>query len=145
MKFVPFAAAIMLIAGVGSALAQGDVVAERQTILKSFGSGTREPGAMLRGETPFDITKVKATLATIKAGATKLPTLFPDASLTAAGSKALPIIGTERDKFAAIFAKMVTDATAAETAITNEATFKAEFGKVLGNCGACHRVYRAPQ
>ena len=145
MKFMPMIAAVALIAGIGSAVAQGDVVVERQTILKTFGAGVRDPGAMLRGEAPFDLAKVTAALATIKTGAAKLPTLFPDASLTATGTKALPIIATERDKFAAIFAKMITDATAAEGAIKDEASFKAEFGKVLANCGACHRVYRAPQ
>jgi cytochrome c556 len=137
--------AAVLISGIGVAVAQGDVVNQRQTILKTFGAATRDPGAMLRGEAPFDIAKVKASLATFKSGSPQLGALFPDASLTATGSKALPIIGTERDKFVAIFTKLTADATAAETSITDEATFKAEFGKVLANCGACHRVYRQPQ
>jgi cytochrome c556 len=135
----------LMVAGMGIALAQGDVVTQRQTILKTFGAATRDPGAMIRGETAFDLAKVKASLATIKTGASQLGALFPDASLTATGTKALPIIATERDKFAAIFTKLAADATTAETSITDEATFKAEFGKVLGNCGACHRVYRQPQ
>jgi cytochrome c556 len=137
--------AAMLVSGAGIAFAQGDVVNQRQTILKTFGAAIREPGAMLRGEAPFDIAKVKASLATLKTGAPQLAPLFPDASLTATGSKALPLIATERDKFNAIFVKLATDATAAETAITDEASFKTEMGKVLGNCGACHRPYRQPQ
>jgi cytochrome c556 len=145
MKFGSLTLALALIGGAGVALAQGDVVAERQTILKTFGAGVREPGAMIRGEAPFDLAKVQASLATLKAGAAKLPPLFPDASLTATGTKALPIIGQERDKFVAIFTKMGADVTAAEGAIKDEASFKAEFPKVLANCGACHRVYRAPQ
>ena len=145
MKFVSIAAMAVLAASLGSAAAQGDVVAERQTILKTFGAGIREPGAMMRGEMPYDQAKVMAALATLKAGAAKLPPLFPDASLTATGTKALPLIATERDKFAAIFTKMGADVTAAEGAIKDEASFKAEFPKVLANCGACHRVYRAPQ
>jgi cytochrome c556 len=144
MKIGMLVAAI-LVSGMGMAAAQGDLVTQRQTILKTFGAAVREPGAMLRGEAPFDIAKVKASLATLKTGAPQLGALFPDASLTATGSKAMPIIGTERDKFVAIFTKMTADVTAAETSITDEATFKAEFGKVLGNCGACHRVYRQPQ
>jgi cytochrome c556 len=144
MKYA-FVAAAMLIAGMGVASAQNDQVAQRQTILKSFGAAVREPGAMLRGEAAFDMAKAKAALATFTTESPKLAALFPDASLTATGSKALPIIGTERDKFAAIFTKLAADATAANTAITNEATFKTEFPKVLANCGACHRVYRAPQ
>jgi cytochrome c556 len=137
--------AIMAIAvGAGAAIAQGDVVNQRQTILKSFGAGVKDPGAMLRGEAPFELAKVKAALATIKDGAPKLPALFPDASLGGT-SRALPLIGQERDKFVAIYAKLGADAAAADAAITNEATFKAEFGKVLANCGACHRSYLKPQ
>ena len=144
MKIGMLVAAI-LVSGMGMAVAQGDVVNQRQTILKTFGAATRDPGAMLRGEAPFDLAKVKASLATFKAGSPQLGALFPDASLTATGSKALPLIATERDKFSAIFTKLTADVTAAEAAITDEATFKTEFGKVLGNCGACHRVYRQPQ
>ena len=61
------------------------------------------------------------------------------------GSKtpALPIIWTEKDKFNAIFAKMNADATAAGEAVVDEATLKAQTPKVLGNCKACHDVYRA--
>ena len=98
MKYA-FVAAALLIGGVGTAVAQGDAVAQRQAILKTFGAGVRDPGAMMRGEAPFDLAKVKATLATFKTEAPKLGALFPDASLTATGTKALPIIGTERDKF----------------------------------------------
>ena len=141
MKFIVMAAAIVL----GSAsmvLAQADVVVQRTTILKTFGAGAKDTGGMLRGEAPFDLVKVKATLAIIKTGAPQLVSLFPDSSLGGT-TKALPLIGQERDKFAAIFTKLAADATAAETSITDEATFKAEFGKVLGNCGACHRQYQA--
>jgi cytochrome c556 len=131
-----------LMAGTMGSQAQSDVVAQRTTILKTFGAGVREPGAMLRGEAPFDLVKVQATLATIKAGAPQLPPLFPDASL-GAPSKAMPLIATERAQFNAIFAKLEADVTAAQAAITSEATFKTEFPKVLANCGACHRPYQA--
>ncbi len=140
-------AALVLAAGTWAAgtvgtQAQSDVVTQRTTILKTFGAGIREPGAMLRGEAPFDLAKVQAALTAIKTGAPQLPPLFPDASL-GAPSKAQPLIATERAQFNAIFAKMEADATAAQAAITNEATFKTEFPKVLANCGSCHRPYRA--
>jgi cytochrome c556 len=141
MKFLVIAASLVL----GSAsmvFAQADVVSQRTTILKTFGAGAKDTGAMLRGEAPFELAKVKTVLATIKAGSPQLGSLFPDASLGGT-TKALPLIGQERDKFAAIFTKLTADATAAEISITDEATFKAEFGKVLGNCGACHRQYQA--
>ena len=143
MKYLVLAAALV-VGGIGAAVAQGDVVNQRQTMLKAFGAAVRDPGAMLRGEAPFDAAKVKAALTLIKGDAPKLATLYPDASLGGT-SKALPIIAQERDKFTAIWTKLAADATAADSAITNEATFKTEFGKVLANCGACHRVYRQPQ
>jgi cytochrome c556 len=144
MKLKAAIVGAVLIVGLGAAVAQGDVVAQRQAILKSFGAGVGDPGKMLRGEAPFDLAKVKAVLATVKADAPKLGALFPDTSLGGT-SKALPLIATERDKFAAIFTKLAADANAVDAAITNEATFKTEFPKVLANCGACHRVYRQPQ
>lgn len=141
MKKLMLVAAIVA-AGVGAAYAQANVITERRDILKTFGPVSRDLGAMLRGEAAFDAAKVKAGLAVLKAGAPKLPGLFPDGSFTG-DTKALPLIATERDKFAAIFVKLAADATAAETTITNEASFKTEMPKVFGNCGACHNTYRA--
>jgi mono/diheme cytochrome c family protein len=40
------------------------------------------------------------------------------------------------------FAKLVADAKAAQTAITDEKSFKAKFPDVAGNCGGCHKIYR---
>jgi cytochrome c556 len=142
MKLAPIAIAAVLAAGIGTAVAQGDVVNQRQTILKTYGAALRDPGAMLRNEAPFDLAKVKATLATFKDGAGKLPPLFPDGSLGGA-SKAQPLIQAERAQFNAIWTKFTADIAAAETAITNEATFRTEFPKVTANCAACHRPYRA--
>jgi cytochrome c556 len=142
MKRLVLAVAALAVAGGTVVYAQGDIVAQRQTILKTYGAAIREPGAMLRGEAPFDMAKAKAALATFKTESPKLADMFPDNSLGGA-SKAQPLIATERAQFAAIWTKLVADATAAEAAITNEATFKTEFPKVLANCGACHRPYRA--
>jgi cytochrome c556 len=142
MRLAIIIAAAAVIGGVGSAAAQGNVIEQRQTILKTYGAALREPGAMLRGEAPFDIAKVKAALATFKTEAPKLAGMFPENSIGVAGTKALAAINGERAQFAAIWTKLAADAAAAETAITNEATFKTEFPKVTANCGACHRPYR---
>jgi cytochrome c556 len=97
---------------------------------------------MLRGEQPFDLATVQAALKVFAEGAPKLPALFPNDSQTG-DTKALPVIWQEQDKFKAIFTKLESDSKAAMTAITNEATFKTEMPKVLGNCGTCHTTYRA--
>ncbi len=137
---------ILLIAtiaiGASSVMAQGDPIAQRKELLKSWGGATREPGLMLRGEAPFDLAKVQTALKLYSQHAKTLPTLFPDSSKTG-DTKALPVIWEKKADFVAIFAKMDTDATAAQASIKDEATFKAEMGKVLGNCGACHNTFRA--
>lgn len=127
----------------GAVLAQSAAIGERQTILKGFGDATKDPGGMLRGQVPFDLAKVHTALNTYVAGAKKLPTLFPDDSKTGGKTAALPAIWEEKDKFTAIFTKLGADATAALASIKDEASFKAEMPKVLGNCGACHNSYRA--
>jgi cytochrome c556 len=130
------------IVGITAAAAQGNPIEARKAILKTFGAAVREPGLMLRGEAAFDLAKVQATLKVFAEGAPKLPALFPANSQTG-DTKALPAIWTEQDKFNAIFTKLAADSTAAGAAIKDEASFKTEMPKVLGNCGACHNAYRA--
>ncbi len=138
----PLLVAGILALGVTAVLADSAAIGQRKEILKGFGAATRDPGRMLRGEAPFDLEKVQATLKTIADGAAKLPSLFPDDSKEG-DTKALPIIWTEKDKFVAIYAKLGSDATAAMASIKDEASFKAEIPKVFANCGTCHQTYRA--
>lgn len=142
MKILHSLAVIGLLAttGVGVAYA-ANAIEERQTILKGFGDETRGTVAMLKGEAPFDLAKVKAALATYATGADKLPGLFPDNSKTGK-TEASPKIWDEKTKFDGLFAKLKSDATAASTAITDQASFKANFPKVLGDCKACHDDFR---
>lgn len=137
-----FVAATLVSIGVTAAVAQSAAIQARKDVLKTFGPASRAPGLMLRGEAPFELAAVQASLKVFAEGAPKLPALFPNDSQTG-DTKALPVIWQEKDKFVAIFAKLESDAKAAMTAITNEATFKTEMPKVLGNCGTCHTTYRA--
>ena len=134
--------AAVIAGGASAALAQSAAIQARKDVLKTFGPASRAPGLMLRGEQPFDLATVQAALKVFAEGAPKLPALFPNDSQTG-DTKALPVIWQEQDKFNAIFTKLESDSKAAMTAITNEATFKTEMPKVLGNCGACHTTYRA--
>lgn len=135
-------AAVLVSVGVTAAVAQSSAIQARKDILKTFGPASRAPGLMLRGEAPFDMAAVQASLKVFAEGSPKLPALFPDDSQTG-DTKALPVIWQEKDKFNAIFTKLEADSKAAMTAITNEATFRTEMPKVLGNCGTCHTAYRA--
>ncbi len=117
-------------------------IKERQKILKTFGDATKEPGKMLKGEQPFDLAKVKAALAAYKAGAPKLPALFPADSKTGGDTEALPTIWEKKDDFEGRYKKLADDAAKAEATITDEFSFQEEFPKVVSSCGGCHKIYR---
>ena len=134
--------ATVLAATTGAALADSPAIGERQALLKQMGKAVQPVARMLRGEAEFDLPTVKTALKTIETNAAKLPSLFPDDSKTG-DTKALPAIWEEKDKFNAIYAKLESDAKAADASIADLASLKADMPKVLGNCGACHQAYRA--
>ena len=126
---------------VTAVVAQSDVIKQRQTLLKQFGDVTKPVGGMLRGGTPFDLATVQTALDTYAKNAKVLPTLFPAGSDTG-DTDALPTVWSKNDEFKALFAKLASDATAARAAITDEASFKANFPGVVKNCGTCHDTFR---
>jgi cytochrome c556 len=138
-----FVFATVTIAGLvgASAAFAADPITDRQTILKGFGDATRPVVAMLKGEAPFDAAKAKTALAAYSDGSAKLPALFPDNSRTGK-TEASPRIWAEKARFEGLFAKLGKEADAASAAITDEASLKANFPKVLGNCKACHDDFR---
>lgn len=133
-------ATLAVVGAMGAAMA-ADALADRQAIFKSWGDDTRPIAGMLKGEAPFELAKVQTALKNYAATAGKLPALFPDNSKTGK-TEASPKIWEEKAKFEPMFAKLEADAKAAQAAIVDEASFKANIGKVLGNCKACHDDYR---
>ncbi|MHB2168862.1 c-type cytochrome [Alsobacter sp. R-9] len=123
-------------------LAQSDVIAQRKDLMKSVGGATRDPGAMLKGEAPFDNAKVQAALAKYQEAAAKMPSLFPDNSKTGGETSAAPKVWEDMNGFKAAFEKFGAEAKAAAAAIKDEASFKANFPNVMKNCGSCHETYR---
>ena len=119
-----------------------EVIKERKALLKEMGKATKDPGAMLKQEVPFDLAAVKAALAAYKANAPKIAKLFPDDSKTGGETEALPALWDNKDDVSKRFDKLVADATAAEGTITDEISFQEEVPKVVGNCGGCHKQYR---
>ena len=69
---------------------------------------------------------------------------FPDDSKTGE-TDALPAAFEKKADLFARFDKMAADAKAAHAAIKDEASFKAEWPKVVSNCGGCHKDYRKPK
>lgn len=124
-------------------VAQSGVIAERQQLMKGLSQAARAPGAMLKGEAPFDLAAVQGTLKTFAETGKKAPSLFPDNSKTGNDTAALPAVWTKKADFDAKWAKFEQDALAAQAAIKDEASFKANFPNVLKSCGGCHEDYRA--
>ncbi len=79
MRTVLVAAAMLL--GIGSVVAQQDLVNQRQSLMKANG---RNMGTVLsataKGEKPYDQAAIDAALAQLEDTAKKLPTLYPDST-----------------------------------------------------------------
>jgi cytochrome c556 len=138
----PVLICVLLTTAATSASSQEDPIAKRREIYKSFGQAAKEPGAMLKKEAPFELAKVHAALRTFQDGSRKLPNLFPENSKRGGETAALPIIWEDKAKFNALFVKFDQDTTAALASIKDEASFRAEFPKVLRDCGGCHETFR---
>ncbi|CAN1544828.1 COG3909 Cytochrome c556 [Rhabdaerophilaceae bacterium] len=128
--------------GLSAAYAQSNAIADRKAVFKSWGDALRPVGPMLRGEAAFELAKAQDAVKLIAAKAPDVSKLFPAGSGTG-DTKALPNIWTDNAKFLALFTKVEADAKAAMAAIKDEASFKSEMPKVLGNCGVCHNEFRA--
>ena len=141
-RFCGAVIALVVLTSVGAAQ-NTDVIAARQTVYKGFGSATKPIGAMLKGDTPFDEAVVKTALTTYAEGTGKLANLFPDDSKTGHDTEALPAIWSSKTDFDGRLTKLGADSQAALTAITDKASFTATMPKIIGQCGACHKEYRA--
>lgn len=139
---------VLIVAGLvglaSAAAAQNvDVIAARQEIYKGMNSAVKPVGPMLKGDAPLDLAVVQTALKTIAAGTKKLPGLFPEDSKTGHDTEAKPEIWTHKDDFNGRMTKIAADSEAAIASITDQASFTATMPKILGQCGACHKEYRA--
>jgi len=141
MKRTVFIASLLAL-GVTAAIAQSDVVEQRQNLMKQMGAQTRPIGSMLRSQEPFDLAKVQAGLKVFADNSEKAATLFPENTKGVGDTEALPSIWENKAKFDAAMTKFNQDAKTALASIKDEASFKAEMPKVLQNCGACHNDFR---
>ena len=119
-------------------------VAARKEAMKGLGGANKGPGAMSKGDAPFELPKVQASLKTFEETAVKAKGLFGDDTKTGE-TDALPAAFEKKADLLARFDKLAADAKAAAGTIKDEATFKAEWPKVLSNCGGCHKEYRKPK
>lgn len=119
------------------------VIEQRKQAMKAYGGAAKEPGGMMKGDAPFDLPKVQASLKTIEETSAKAKGLFPDDSKTGE-TDALPAAFEKKTDLMARFDATAAAAKAAHAAVKDEASFKAEWPKVVSNCGGCHKEYRKP-
>jgi len=137
----PLLAVVAVAIGASVAVAQ-DPIAARKEIMKANSAQAKIGAAMAKGEAAFDLTKAKAIFAVYQQGAAKVGGLFPANSKTGGKTTAAPKIWEDMAGFTKTLAKFSADAKAAEAAVKDLDTFKAQFGAVQKNCGGCHRTYR---
>ncbi len=137
----------LIVLGAGAILATGslvayaqgqDAIAKRRAVMKAIATAGTETFKMSKGELPFDLAKFQSVMSTYQTQAAKLKDLFPDSSKTG-DTDASPKIWTARAEFNAAIDTFIATAKAAAAAIKDEATFKAEYPKVLRSCGGCHK------
>jgi cytochrome c556 len=136
-----FALAAALVLGTSTfvAYAQGqDAIAQRRAVMKAIATAGTETFKMSKGELPFDLAKFQTVMSTYQTQAPKLKDLFPDSSKTG-DTDAQPKIWTARAEFNSAIDTFIATAKAAAEAVKDEASFKAEYPKVLRSCGGCHK------
>lgn len=138
--------ATIAFAVLGATAAIAGPVDDRQKLMKSLQGATKEGVALARGTVPFDAAKAKLLLDVYSDASARLPGLFPKGSGPESGSKtaADPKIWSDNAGFAAIAAKLGTDAKAARAA-TDTASFNQAFSEISKSCSACHGQYRLKQ
>lgn len=136
-------AAVAIAIAATTVYAQSAAIGQRQQSMKAIAGAAKEPGAILKGQAPFDLGQVQSSLKIYQQEGEKLKTLWPDDS-KAGDHASMPEIWEKKAHFLGLLDKFVADSKAAETAITDEATLKAEWPKVMRSCGGCHREFRKP-
>jgi cytochrome c556 len=135
--------AIALVSGAAFA----DPIADRKALMKERGGLVGQLAPIAKGEKPFDAAAVLAALQGLAANGDKfnVEALFPAGS-DKGDTKASPKIWEDMAGFKAAEAKFEADVDAAIAAAPQDLdTFKAQFGAIASNCGACHQTYRLPQ
>lgn len=137
-RFVIAASLALVAAGVSVAVAQNaDAIKQRREVMRTIARAGLEPFKMTRGEAPFNMDTALAVLKAIEENAPKFKGAFPDNSRTGA-TEATAKVWDARADFNAIIDKWVLDAKATAGAIKDEASFKAEYPKMVQVCGNCH-------
>lgn len=124
-----------------------DAISQRQAGYKAIAAATGEVKKVM--DAGGDLTTVAGKAGEISAFAKRIPTLFPAGSGTESGIKtrALPSIWQNKSDFEANAGILGREADKLMAALqaNDKAATAAAFATMTGQCGNCHRPYRAPQ
>jgi cytochrome c556 len=137
-------AIIAVAIGVSAVVAQTDPIATRKALMKKNNEHDRNLRQMVRGEAPFDTTKVNEAFAQWGDTAQQLPNLFPDNSKTGQDTRALPKIWETRSDFEtkiAAFGKAIADNKDKAKTLDE---LKVAYANINKACDNCHESYRRP-
>jgi cytochrome c556 len=140
-------AGVVLIGGIGIAVAQQDPATIRKALMKDNGKNEYGTGlsGMVRGQKPYDQAFVDAALDQFEKTAKQLPTLFPDTakeSVPGGEYKASSKIWDNKADFEDHIAKFAAEVTQAKAKIKDLDSLKAEYPTLNGACNSCHETYR---
>lgn len=146
MRSFVIGAALTGVFGIGLAFAQGNVIEERQKLMKGNGDAMKVVTAMLKGEKPYDAKAAGDAMKSIGDSAVKFTTLFPVGTETGNKTRALPAIWKNKKDFEDWGKQLQDDATKAQAAAAGgAAAMKTAMEGVGKTCGGCHDDYRAKE
>ena len=92
-----------------------------------------------KGEVEYNAIAANLVLRTMHSAALGFGYMFPEGSETGADTEASPSIWSDRAGFNAAVAKFAADSAGGVEDLDG---FRAKFGQIAANCGACHKAYR---
>lgn len=120
-----------------------DAIAQRQATMRQYGRAMVALAKIVKGDAAFDLSAIQATLKTIEETSLKAKTVFPEKSKIGE-TNTLPAAFKKKADLFARFDALARDANAANSAIVDEASFKAEWAKINAHCLGCHKDYKKP-
>lgn len=136
----------LLVLGSSASLAHGGatgIVKERMDLMKGMGKSMKSVSAMMRGEAPYDASRVQALAGQIAdQGGEAITRLFPQGSLDMP-TEALPAIWQDWQRFESLadeLGQLAADLGAAAAGGRDEAM--TAFRALGRNCSGCHEDFR---
>lgn len=146
MKRVLTVMALSAVIGAGAAFAQGNVIKERQDLMKQNGDDMTIVISMLKGEKPYDAKAAGEAVGRINVSALRFVSLFPEGSEKGGNTRAKPEIWKNKKDFEDWGKQLQQDTAKAQAAAAGGlSSMNTALMEVNKTCSGCHDDYRAPE